>query len=292
VIHVTNNLANNGTTIHWHGIRQNFTNANDGVSAITQCPIAPGDSMTYTWNATQYGSSWYHSHWAMQAWDGIFGGIVIHGPATANYDHDLGSLFLNDWDERTADQLYELTDVGGPPTQQTGLINGTNTWTGSDNVTVGSRFSTTWESGSSYLLRVVNAAIDTHFSFTIDNHTLQVIASDFVPIVPYTTDVVSIGMGQRYDIIVTADQASVASDFWMRAVPDTYCSENSNPDDIKGIVHYGGEFKSFKLALSSIASPKLTLLARQTVPAHQRLPLGPSPKMTATASRLLPSSPT
>lgn len=240
VIHVTNSLANNGSSIHFHGIRQNYTNMNDGVAAITQCPIAPGSSMTYKWKATQYGSSWYHSHYSMQAWDGVFGGIVIHGPATANYDHDLGSLFLNDWDTRTADQLYIVADAGGPPTQQTGLINGTNTYTDSDNTTTGTRFSTTFESGSSYLLRVVNAAIDTHFSFTIDNHTLQVIAADFVPIEPYETNVVSIGMGQRYDIIVTADQASVASDFWLRAIADTYCSNNDNPDDIKGIVHYGG----------------------------------------------------
>lgn len=25
-VHVTNNMANNGSTIHWHGIRQNYTN--------------------------------------------------------------------------------------------------------------------------------------------------------------------------------------------------------------------------------------------------------------------------
>ncbi|KAK6392808.1 hypothetical protein LTR65_002889 [Meristemomyces frigidus] len=174
----------------------------------------------------------------MQAWDGVFGGIVIHGPATANYDHDLGNLFLQDWDSRTASQLIIVADATGPPTLETGLINGTNSYNDSGTVT-GDRFTTTWDSGSSYLLRVVNVGVDTHFTFTIDNHTLQVIATDFVPIVPYTTDSVSIGMGQRYDIIVTADQAAVASDFWLRAVPDTFCSNNGAPDDIKGIVHYG-----------------------------------------------------
>lgn len=40
VIHVTNSLTNNGTGIHWHGIRQNYTNQHDGVPSITQCPIA------------------------------------------------------------------------------------------------------------------------------------------------------------------------------------------------------------------------------------------------------------
>jgi hypothetical protein len=47
VIHVTNNLHNsqNGTGIHWHGIRQNHTNGNDGVVSITQCPTAPGSNL-------------------------------------------------------------------------------------------------------------------------------------------------------------------------------------------------------------------------------------------------------
>lgn len=69
----------------------------DGVPSITQCPIAPGDSYTYRWHANQYGTGWYHSHFYVQAWDGVFGGILINGPATANYDVDLGHLFLNDW---------------------------------------------------------------------------------------------------------------------------------------------------------------------------------------------------
>ena len=121
---MTNNLVNsqNGTSIHWHGIRQNHTNDQDGVVSITQCPTAPQDTITYTWRATQvndnsspsfqahlltllpqYGSTWYHSHFALQAWQGIFGGVVINGPATANYDEDLGMLFLNDWDHQVSE---------------------------------------------------------------------------------------------------------------------------------------------------------------------------------------------
>ncbi|KAJ5892097.1 uncharacterized protein N7473_008325 [Penicillium subrubescens] len=44
VVHVTNHLfeSENGTSIHWHEIRQNYTNSNDGVVSITQCPTAPG----------------------------------------------------------------------------------------------------------------------------------------------------------------------------------------------------------------------------------------------------------
>ena len=66
VIHVTNYLSapgyleDNGTTIHWHGIRQWLTSEADGVNGVTQCPIKPGNSYTYEWTATQYGHSWYH----------------------------------------------------------------------------------------------------------------------------------------------------------------------------------------------------------------------------------------
>ncbi|KAF2023523.1 hypothetical protein EK21DRAFT_118669 [Setomelanomma holmii] len=235
-IHVTNSLTDskNGTTIHWHGIRQNYTNDQDGVASITQCPTAPGDSVTYTWRATQYGSTWYHSHFALQAWEGIFGGIVINGPATSNYDEDLGMLFLNDWDHQTVDQLYISAESSGPPTLDNGLINGTNTYEDG-----GYRYNTTFTSGTSYRFRLVNAAVDTHWKFMIDNHTMTIIASDLVPITPYEATVLDIGMGQRYDIIVTADQASVADSFWLRAIPQSACSNNDNSADIRGIIYYG-----------------------------------------------------
>jgi Putative multicopper oxidases len=49
--------------------------------------------------------------------------------------------------------------------------------------------------GTSYRLRITNAAIDTHWKFMIDNHQLTVIAMDLVPIKPYTTNYIDIGMG-------------------------------------------------------------------------------------------------
>lgn len=157
-IHVHNALSSNGSTIHWHGIRQNYTNQMDGVPSITQCPIAPGESYTYSWRAVQYGTGWYHSHIGVQAWEGVFGGVIINGPASANYDEDLGILFLNDWSHQTVDQQYESAMRDGPPTMDNGLINGTNTYKNG-----GSRFSTQITPGKTYRLRLVNAAVDSHF---------------------------------------------------------------------------------------------------------------------------------
>jgi len=39
VIHVTNAMQDNGTAIHWHGLRQLNNNEFDGVPGVTQCPI-------------------------------------------------------------------------------------------------------------------------------------------------------------------------------------------------------------------------------------------------------------
>ncbi|KAI1839361.1 hypothetical protein JX266_014428, partial [Neoarthrinium moseri] len=196
IVHVTNAISSstNGTSIHFHGIRQNYTNQEDGVSSITQCPTPPGSSITYTWRAVQYGSTWYHSHWALQAWEGVFGGIIINGPATSDYDEDLGMLFLNDWDHSTVDELYIDAESSGPPTLDTGLINGTNIWTDDSGNVTGYRFNVSLTEDSSYRLRLVNAAVDSHFKFMVDNHTLTVIATDLVPIEPFTTDIISIGM--------------------------------------------------------------------------------------------------
>lgn len=40
---------------------------------------------------------------------------------------------------------------------------------------------------------------------------------------------------------MTADQASVASNFWMRAMPQVACSNSGNADDIRGIIYYDSE---------------------------------------------------
>lgn len=116
---------------------------------------------------------------------------MIHGPASSNYDEDLGVLFLNDWFHNTVHSLYNQAQTSGPPTAENGLINGTNVYN-----STGSRFQTTFVSGKKYLIRLVNSAIDTHFKFMIDGHNMTVIATDLVPIKPYSTQVLNIGVGE------------------------------------------------------------------------------------------------
>ncbi len=47
-----------GTTFHWHGQRQRNSEWSDGVPSVSMCPIAPGASYTYSFQANPYGTSW------------------------------------------------------------------------------------------------------------------------------------------------------------------------------------------------------------------------------------------
>ncbi|GKU14531.1 laccase-1 precursor protein [Fusarium langsethiae] len=241
IVHLTSNLktSTNGSSFHFHGTHQNYTNPQDGVVAITQCPTPPGSSTTYRWRATQYGTSWYHSHFGLQTYDGVYGGLIIRGPASANYDEDVGTIMLSDWSHRTVNEILPEVQRKGPYPMDNVLINGTNTYSkeGEESQT-GERFRLDFEDGKTYRLRLVNTGIDTLYKFSIDYHTLKVIAVDFVSIEPYETDHVSIAIGERMDILVTANQASKASSFWLRATPQLDCTKNANPHNALGIVSY------------------------------------------------------
>ena len=98
---------------------------------------------------------------------------------------------LSDWNHQPIDMLFWRVETPlGAPVLDTGLINGANTWLNK----TGHRWNTTFTPGKSYLLRLVNPSLDTHFDFSIDNHTLKVVAMDFVPIKPYETTVIALGI--------------------------------------------------------------------------------------------------
>ena len=125
-ITVHNNLRFNGTTIHWHGIRQLNNVENDGVNAVTQCPIAPGQKFTYRFNTTQYGSSWYHSHYSLQYADGLVGPMTIYGPSSADYAYAEEPILMTDWNHRSAfqDWSYSLPPGRPRPLMTNILLNG------------------------------------------------------------------------------------------------------------------------------------------------------------------------
>lgn len=189
---VVNNIVGpaEGTSFHWHGFLQKGTAYEDGVPGITQCPIAPGQSFTYNFKADSYGTSWWHSHYSAQYSGGVIGPIIIHGPEHAKYDYDLGPVLLSDYyhdDYNTVLQRVMGTDLSvAIPFSQNNLINGKNNYNCSL-VTNGtpctpnaglSKFQFT--SGKTYRLRLINAGTEAIQRFSLDGHSLQVIAYDFV----------------------------------------------------------------------------------------------------------------
>ena len=160
---------------------------------------------------------------------------MIAGPATANYDVDLGAMPITDWYHATAFIEAEIAASGGPPTADNGLINGTML---NPSGVGGAYNKVTLTKGKKYRLRLINTSLDNHFKVSLDGHNLTVIQADFVPIVPYSTQWLFIGIGQRYDVIITADQA--VSSYWFRADVQTQCGANSNNFNIKAIFDYAG----------------------------------------------------
>jgi hypothetical protein len=121
------------------------------------------------------------------------------------------------------------------PTADNGLINGTMVSTFG-----GSYSRTTLTPGRKHRLRIINTAVDGHFQFSLDGHTMTVIAADFVPIVPYNASWVFVGIGQRYDVIIDANQTP--GSYWFRAQSQDVagCGSNFQNGNIRAIFAYQG----------------------------------------------------
>lgn len=92
---VTNNLPE-PYSMHWHGLEIPVNM--DGMPAISQPLIQPGQKFVYEFTLHQNGTFFYHSHMAMQEMMGMIGLFIIHpkvahGPAV---DRDFG-LVLQGW---------------------------------------------------------------------------------------------------------------------------------------------------------------------------------------------------
>ena len=233
-----------GTAIHWHGLQQKGTPWMDGVPGVTQCGIIPGKSFTYRFRADRFGTSWWHSHYQGQYVDGLIGPIVIYGPEHQEWDEDLGTFLLHDWRHRSYEEvndavlnvrIFDLLNIPKLfdllPPGDGNLINGKAFTLGVCVFGIGpgcnQDFNKTpkWtvEKGKKYKLRIANVGGDGTEKFSIDGHRLTVMSTDFTQIEPYETDIVTVGVGQRADVILTANNPGNRNAFWVR-VNVAWCS--------------------------------------------------------------------
>ena len=59
--------------------------------------------------------------------------------------------------------------------------------------------------GQTYMLRIINAALNSQLFFKMANHYMTVVAVDATYTNPYMTNVIVIAPGQTIDVLLTAD---------------------------------------------------------------------------------------
>jgi FtsP/CotA-like multicopper oxidase with cupredoxin domain len=177
---------------------------------------------------TWIGTTWYHSHHSAQYGNGIFGTIQINGPASANYDLDLGVFPIFDYYYFTADQGVQQTQTqAASPTSDNVLFNGSNI--NPADPSQGEYAVVTLKPGATHRLRLVNPSIEHNFQVSLVGHEFTIIAADFVPITPITASDVFLGVGQRYDIIIDASQPVDSYWFNVTLSGTGLCGSSNNP---------------------------------------------------------------
>lgn len=214
------------TTIHWHGVA--LRNDMDGVPALTQDPIAAGKSFSYQFTAPKAGTYWFHPHVGTQLDRGLYGALIIDDPnEPLAYDEEW-VVVLDDWldgvTSTPSDVLAELSKgmmmgMGGStgaPTRMGNTLMGTGSaLLGGDSGDVyyptylingrPPKDPETYTSvpGKRVRIRLINAGGDTAFRVALGSHPMTITHTDGFPVEPTEVDAVLIGMGERYDVLVT-----------------------------------------------------------------------------------------
>lgn len=175
VVTLHNEDIEDGVTIHWHGI--NVPCSQDGVAGVTQDAVRPGDRFTYTFDAREPGTYWYHSHQmsSIQVQKGLVGSIIVEP-------------------REGAGPLADVTEVSALYQELDGamLLNGSV------------RGLHVPEAGEEVRVRLTNAANET-MNFSVDGAAFRVLALDGRDLhKPGLLEgaVVPLGAGQRYDLLI------------------------------------------------------------------------------------------
>ncbi|OWM79983.1 hypothetical protein CDL15_Pgr006287 [Punica granatum] len=207
------NAINKGTfgvTLHWHGVLQPRNPWSDGPEYITQCAIKPGANFTYEINfSVEEGTVWWHAHsdWTRAT---VHGAIVVYPPEGTPYPYPqpdaeevmiLGSWFKGDVRAMVEEDLVEGVDL---PTSDAYTINGQpGDFYPCSN---GSTYRWHVDYGKTYLLKIVNAAMNAELFLGIAGHNLTIVGMDGSYVKPFVTRYIMISPGRTIDALLTANQ--------------------------------------------------------------------------------------
>ncbi len=211
---VVENRLPEGTTIHWHGVP--VPNAMDGVPGLTQDPIAPGETFTYTFVAAPSGSYLYHSHVGLQLDRGLLGALIIEETTPhVSYDREY-TLVLDDFLPEAPQPLPAgAPGMRGRGMMGRGMMGGMRGMMGIQmppyaGSLINGRLpeaAPVFEvrQGERIRLRLLNPSGASTFRFAIAGHPLLVTHADGRPVEPVQVDNLLIGMGERYDVVIEAN---------------------------------------------------------------------------------------
>ncbi|WOL14028.1 hypothetical protein Cni_G22808 [Canna indica] len=252
VVNVTNHAQYN-VTIHWHGVRQLRSGWADGPAYVTQCPIQTGQSYVYNFTIIgQRGTLFWHAHisWLRAT---LYGPIIILPklglpyPFTKPYK-ELPVIFGEWWKADTEAIISQALQTGaGPNVSDAYTINGLPgpLYT---SCSTKDTFKLKVKPGKTYLLRLINAAVNDELFFSIANHSVTVVDVDAVYVKPFDAATILISPGQTSNVLLRTKRSYPMAMFFMTARPysngavGTY--DNST---VAGILEYENP-KSFSSA--------------------------------------------
>ncbi|CAL5334954.1 unnamed protein product [Camellia sinensis] len=258
VNHVTNNVS-----LHWHGIRQLRSGWYDGPAYITQCPIQTGQTYTYNFTITgQRGTLFWHAHisWLRST---LYGPIIILPKHNESYPFDkpykeVPIIFGEWWNVDPEAVINQSLQTGaGPNVSDAYTINGLPgpLYNCSSNDT----FTLKVKPGKTYLLRLINAAMNDELFFSIANHSLTVVEADAVYIKPFTTDVIVITPGQTTNVLLKTKPHLPNSSFFMMASPYFTGMGTFDNSTVAAILHYQSPSSKTKTQIPNFPLLKPTL---------------------------------
>ncbi|KAH7439379.1 hypothetical protein KP509_04G058500 [Ceratopteris richardii] len=265
IVNVTNHLPNQNITIHWHGVRQFRSAWFDGPAYITQCPIMPGHSFLYNFTiANQRGTLFWHAHinWMRST---VHGPIIIRPKKRYGYPFPKPSkeipIVLSEWWNSDTEAVINeaMQTGGGPNVSDAYTING---YPGSMyNCSNTDMFKIKVKQGHTYLLRIINAALNGDLFLRIAGHNLTVVEVDASYTKPFEGNTILIAPGQTMNVLFTADQALGTYALAVRAYTSAGPKVPFDSSTAMAMVEYEGSSKSFTPVMPVLPAYNDTYLA-------------------------------
>ncbi|XP_035911110.1 laccase-2-like [Anopheles stephensi] len=224
VVDVTNAMAGTAAAIHWHGLHQRATPHMDGVPFITQCPIGFGNTFRYAFLATEPGTQFYHSHSGHHKVNGHYGALIVREPKAADpnghlyhYDTPAHVIVGSDWMHIDGEMFMPGLPSAGGIMPINLLINGRGQYYDREmNETTNVPLEVyTVRRGARFRFRFINAASHVcPLQLQIEDHFMEIIASDSFHLQPRKVDTLITTSGERYDFVLEANGPK--DTYWVR----------------------------------------------------------------------------